>query len=356
MDLPVTPPLLPMLARLQRDLPTEEGFIYEPKWDGFRCLVFRDGDEIDMRSRNQRPLARYFPELVEAFRSVGSDRYVLDGEIVVGGESGPDFGALLLRLHPAASRVERLRRETPASFIAFDLLAREGADLRQEPFVKRRTLLEDLLDDARPPLFLTPLTEDADRARGWLDRHPGEGIDGVVAKHRALLYEPGKRVMTKVKNERTADCVVGGFRWHYREPVIGSLLLGLYDDAGGLRHVGLSSAFSHERRVALLEEITSLITPLEGHPWQHGFRADAGAVGRLPGAASRWAYGDELNWVPLRPEKVCEVAYDHLVGDRFRHPPRFVRWRPDRDPRSCTYEQFETLPARPLPDLLAVLS
>jgi ATP-dependent DNA ligase len=337
--LALTPPIEPMLARLVREFPREEGLIYEPKWDGFRCLAFRDGDDVDLRSRNQRPLARYFPELVAGLKQMGLTRFVVDGEIVVSEAEGLDFTALLQRLHPAASRVARLSRETPASFIAFDLLALGDEDLRAEPFVRRRELLEGLLEEVSPPILLTPATAESTAALRWLELLPGGGIDGVIAKPPSLRYQPGKRAMQKVKTERTAECIVAGFRWHPDIPVVGSLLLGLYD-GDTLRHAGLAASFTHDQRHALTEELLGYVVPLEDHPWQRGFNVADGPVGRLPGAASRWSYGDEITWVPLRPTLVCEVSYDHLQGERFRHPPKFRRWRPDRDPRSCTYTQF----------------
>ena len=340
MDLPVAPPVAPMLGRLARELPAGD-FLYEPKWDGFRCLVFRAGSEIDLRSRHGRPLARYFPELVEALRALAAHRFVLDGEIVVVTPAGFDFAALLARLHPAASRVERLRAETPAAFIAFDLLALGEDDLRGAPFAERRSRLAELLGAAEPPLFLTPATDQRAVAHAWLDRFAGGGIDGVVAKHRELRYEPGVRAMVKVKAERTADCVVGGFRWLVDRPLPSSLLLGLYDDAGLLEHVGVAASFTEPQRRRLLEEITPLVAPLEGHPWENGFLLGGSPLGRLKGAAGRWTPEMERDWVPLSPVRVCEVAYDQLDSGRFRHPARFRRWRPDRAPASCTFEQLE---------------
>jgi ATP-dependent DNA ligase len=340
------PTLEPMLARLAHDLPGD-GYLYEPKWDGFRCLVFRSGDELDLRSRNRRPLARYFPELVEALSALPARELVLDGEIVVTREARFDFAALLARLHPAASRVERLRRETPAFLVAFDLLALDGEDLRERPFVERRRRLVELLSGGRPPLYLTPLTDDRERAARWLDRYAGRGIDGVVAKHRDLRYEPGRREMVKVKRERTAECVVGGFRWLVDRPLPSSLLLGLYD-GGVLRHVGIASAFSEARRRQLLGELRPHATALEGHPWEYGFLLAGSPIGRLRGAAGRWAPEEmEQDWTPVRPELVCEVRYEQVDDGRFRHPARFLRWRPDRDPRSCTLDQLEPPPADP---------
>ena len=321
-----------MLARLARELPLD-GYLYEPKWDGFRCLAFRDGDEIDLRSRNQRPLARYFPEIVEALLGLEEPRFVLDGELVV--EDG--FEALLARLHPAASRVERLRAETPASFVAFDVLAVGDDDLRERPFPARRARLARLLHGAPPPLLLTPITGDSARAAEWLERY-----EGVVAKHADLRYEAGRRAMVKVKRERTADCVVAGFRWLVDRPLPSSLLLGLYDDEERLRHVGLASAFSEDLRHELLERLRPLRVPLEGHPWEHGFLLAGSPAGRLRGAAGRWAPEEmEQDWTPVAPELVCEVSYGEVDGHRFRHPARFRRWRPDRDPASCRLEQLD---------------
>jgi ATP-dependent DNA ligase len=316
-----------------------DGYLYEPKWDGFRCLAFRDGDDVDLRSRNQRPLARYFPELVGALLALRVDRFALDGEIVVGTPGASDFEALLRRLHPAASRVERLSLETPASFVAFDLLACGAEDLRERPFVERRRLLAELFAHVRPPLFLSELTDDEHEAVAWLDA--SNGIDGVVAKHRDLRYEPGVRAMLKVKPERTADCVVAGFRFLLDRPLPSSLLLGLYDDRGLLRHVGIASSFAQSRRKALLEEIAPYVVELSGHPWEHGFQLAGSPTGKLPGAAGRWTPEMTQDWVPLAPELVCEVTYDQVDAYRFRHAARFRRWRPDLDARRCTLEQLE---------------
>ncbi len=328
---------MPMLARLVRKLPYDDDLLYEPKWDGFRCLVFRDGASVALQSRNERPLGRYFPELVEAFLAVATERFVADGEIVVAGPDGLDFTALLARLHPASSRVARLREETPAAFVAFDLVALGTVDLCGEPFVERRRFLEEVLAGAPPRLLLTPLTDDPRDAAAWMETET-RGVEGVVVKHRDSRYVPGKRVMVKVKRERTADCVVAGFRWHGEQEAVGSLLLGLYD--GELRHVGIIPSFAERRRRELLEQVAPYVTGVEGHPWAHGFGLDVSPLGRLPGAVSRWQPGHPLSWVPLRPELVCEVTYDHWEGDRFRHAPRFRHWRPDRDPRSCSLDQF----------------
>ena len=327
-----------MLASLVRELPVGERLLYEPKWDGFRCLAFSTEDGVDLRSRHGRPLARYFPEVVPALAALGSG-LVLDGELVVPAGERLDFTALLQRLHPAATRVERLSRETPAAFVAFDVIAAGGADLTARGFGERRKILEALLAGAGHPVVLTPCTRDAGVARGWLEDAGGGGIDGVVVKDERLPYVPGKRRMMKVKRERTADCVVGAFRWHADEPTVGSLLLGLYD-GDVLRHCGLAASFGAAARQELTELLLPHVVPLEGHPWAEGFNLPGGPVGRLPGAASRWSYGREVTFVPMDPQLVCEVAYDHLEAQRLRHPAKLRRWRPDREPRSCTYEQF----------------
>ena len=317
------PPVAPMLGRPVSELPVD-GFLYEPKWDGFRCLAFG----TDLRSRNDRPLARYFPELVEALSGVDA---VLDGEIVA-----DSFAALMMRLHPAAARVERLRAETPARYMVFDVLAVGASELVARPLRERREALEALLAEAPPPLCLSPATEDVGVAREWLESH-----EGVMAKAHDSRYEPGARTMVKVKRVRTADCVVAGCRLRADAPLIGSLLLGLHDDEGLLRHVGVSSSFTAQRRRELAEEIAPHVVSLAGHPWEEGFLLGGGPQGRLPGAAGRWSAAEmELDWIPLAPVLVCEVSYDHLDGDRFRHPARFVRWRPDRDPASCRLEQL----------------
>ena len=344
-NLPLMPPIEPMLARLTRTIPRGSAWHYEPKWDGFRCVAFRDRANVYLQSRRGRPLGRYFPELTEAVAGLSALPFVIDGEIVVTGADGFDFVALLNRLHPAASLVATLSSTTPATFVAFDLLAKDDTDLLGEPFAERRRLLEEVLENAPKPIYLTPATNDFERARDWFDRFSGAGIDGIVVKDVRAPYEPGKRSMVKVKHDYTADCVVGGFRWHYDEATVGSLLLGLYEDET-LRHIGLASSFTRGIRAQLLDEISPFVTTLEGHPWEHGFATEPpGAVARLPGTASSWGEGGVPNWVPLRPEQVVEVAYDHLDRRRFRHGARFKRWRTDRDPRSCTFEQFER--ARP---------
>jgi ATP-dependent DNA ligase len=346
MTLPVTPPVAPMLAKLVRELPEHEGLSYEPKWDGFRCIVFRDGGDIVLGSRNEKPLDRYFPELRRSLLDNLPNRCVLDGEIVIAGPSGLDFDALSQRIHPAASRVTLLSQTTPASFVAFDLLALGDHDMRGEPFVARRLALEEALSNAEPPIHLTPATTNPDVARDWFSRFEGAGLDGVIAKEGDLRYQPGKRVMMKVKHERTADCVVGGFREH-KDGGVGSLLLGLYDADGVLHHVGVASGFSVARRSEFVEELAPMqADAATDHPWME---AGGELEQRVPGAQSRWSAGKDLSWTPLRPELVAEVSYDHLQRDRFRHATSFKRWRPDRTPESCTYGQLDT----PLPTELA---
>jgi ATP-dependent DNA ligase len=337
MPLPVTPPLEPMLARLERTLPQGDGLSYEPKWDGFRCLAFVADGEPQLYSRHDRPLTRYFPEVVAGLRSLGPA--VLDGELVLHVDGRADFPALMARLHPAASRVARLARETPASYVAFDLLAVGGEDLREAGFGVRRERLAALLSPPPPQVALTPQTADAHVAAGWLQTTSGSGIDGVVVKRSDLRYEPGRRSMVKVKHLRTADCVVAGLRVH-PDGGVGSLLLGAYDRAA-LRHVGVVSSLAKGARSALRDELAPLVTDLAAHPWAQGFGLEGGALGRLKGTAGRWTPDMERDWVPVRPERVAEVSYDHVEGWRFRHPARFVRWRPDRDPRSCTTEQLQ---------------
>lgn len=334
------PPVAPMLAKPAAAIPP--GMQYEAKWDGFRAIVFRDGAEVEIGSRSGRPLTRYFPELVTAFTARLPARCVLDGEIVIAREGRLDFDALLERIHPAASRVRHLAEVTPAGFVAFDLLALGDAALLETPQRERRTALEEALRDAGDPVFTAPVTYDREVARGWFERFEGAGLDGVVAKPPELPYRPGERVMVKVKHERTADCVVAGLRLHKSGPVVGSLLLGLYDAAGRLQHVGVCGAFPMKRRAELMDELAPLRMPTaEGHPWQDRSDAEDRAASRLPGGPSRWTGKKDLSWLPLRPERVCEVTYDHMQGDRFRHTARFRRWRPDREPGGCTYAQLE---------------
>ncbi|GHF58963.1 ATP-dependent DNA ligase [Streptomyces mashuensis] len=333
------PPVEPMLARSAPAIPP--GMQYEAKWDGFRAVVFRDGDEIELGSRTGKTLTRYFPELTGALLEQLPPRCVLDGEIVVARGGRLDFDALLERIHPAASRVRHLAEVTPASLIAFDLLALGDVSLLDTPQRERRTALEEALREAAPPLFVAPVTHDLDVAQGWFEQFEGAGLDGVVAKPPDLPYRPGERVMVKVKHERTADCVVAGLRAHKSGPVVGSLLLGLYDDAGRLQHVGVCASFPMRRRRELMEELEPLrMTDVAGHPWEDWADAEAQAAGRLPGGPSRWTGKKDLSWVALRPERVCEVAYDHMQAGRFRHTAQFRRWRPDREPESCTYAQL----------------
>lgn len=333
------PPVKPMLARAVHEVPRAPGLVYEPKWDGFRCVVFRDGDEIELGSRNDRPLTRYFPELVELLRDALPTRCVVDGEIIVVTGTGLDFDTLQLRLHPAASRVRKLAGETPASFVAFDLLALDDRDLTGAPFSERRALLEGVLGGDLSRVHLTPLTSDPDVAADWFTRFEGAGFDGVMAKPD-VPYEQDKRVMWKVKHERTADCVLAGFRMHKDGVGVGSLLLGLFDDDGVLHHVGVASSFTAARRRELVDELEPLrANALDGHPW----RDWAEAQGRVPGAQSRWSVGKDLSWEPLRPERVAEVRYEHVAAGRFRHMSRLVRFRPDRTPESCTYAQLEAV-------------
>jgi ATP-dependent DNA ligase len=333
----------PMLARLVRELP-EGDYLYEPKWDGFRCLAFRDGEEVELRSRHGRPLGRYFPEVVAAARELEPRRWALDGELLVAAGGRFDFAALMARLHPAASRVRELASRTPAVFVTFDALEIGDEELLDRPFAERRDRLVDLMAAAEPPLLLTPATDDRRIAAAWLEDFRGGGLDGVVAKHRELRYQPGARAMLKVKHERTADCVVAGARVTADPPEVHALLLGAYDDEGVLEHVGVASSFSRRRKAELAEDLAPLVAPLEGHPWEHGFLAGGGAMGRLKGAAGRWVPGMPRDWVPLAPDRVAEVAYTQVDGHRLRHPAKLVRWRPDREPESCRVDQFDVEP------------
>jgi ATP-dependent DNA ligase len=333
-----------MLAKLADDLPASGGYLYEPKWDGFRAIVFRSGSEVFIQSRDLRPLDRYFPELHEALLEGLPDHSVVDGEIVIATSHGLDFDLLQLRLHPAASRVAKLAKETPSAFVAFDLLALENRDLRSTPQAERRLLLERAFAAAKPPIHLTPMTRDPAVAREWLSRFEGAGLDGVIAKLPDAAYEPGKRAMLKIKHARTADCVVAGFRWHKTGPgvLIGSLLLALYDDHGALHHVGVTSSFTMAKRKALALELAPLREhALDGHPWREWADPGNGDMTRMPGGQSRWSAGKDLSWEPLRIERVCEVKYDHMQGTRFRHAAVFQRWRPDKQPRDCRYDQLE---------------
>ncbi|MFE1251327.1 ATP-dependent DNA ligase [Streptomyces sp. NPDC058735] len=341
MDLPVMPPVLPMLAKSVAAIPA--GMQYEAKWDGFRAIVFRDGDEVELGSRTGKPLTRYFPELVTAARERLPRRCVVDGEIVIAREGHLDFDALTERIHPADSRVRMLAERTPASFVAFDLLALGDASLMDAPLTERREVLVRELSGVTPPVHLAPATTDIEVARQWFDEYEGAGLDGVVAKPLTVRYRPDERAMFKIKHERTADVVVAGYRLHKSGPVVGSLLLGLYDDGGTLQHVGVSAAFAMKRRAELVQELEPLrMDDVRGHPWAAWSDEAAHEKARLPGAPSRWSGRKDLSWVPLRPERVAEVAYDHMEnGQRFRHTARFRRWRPDRTPESCTYAQLE---------------
>jgi ATP-dependent DNA ligase len=340
MDLPVMPPVRPMLAKSAAEVPP--GMLYEPKWDGFRAIVFRDGDDVELGSRSGKPLTRYFPELVAALREQVPPRCVLDGEIVIARDGRLDFDALLERIHPADSRVRHLAEVTPASFVAFDLLALDSTSLMEAPQRDRREALTLALRDAGAPVFVTIASDDLAVARDWFDRFEGAGLDGVVAKPQGLPYRPGARTMVKVKHERTADCVLAGLRLHKSGPVVGSLLLGLHDADGRLQHVGVCASFPMARRKALMDELEPLrMESVQGHPWQAWASEEAQAADRLPGGPSRWTGKKDLSWIPLRPERVVEVAYDHMQGDRFRHTAQFRRWRQDREPDSCTYAQLE---------------
>ncbi|AXC11824.1 ATP-dependent DNA ligase [Acidisarcina polymorpha] len=354
MQLPVNPPILPMLAKRIDQIPSGDAWIFEPKWDGFRALIFRDGDEVLIQSRDGKSLNRYFPELLAPIRSQLPAQCVFDGEIVIAGADGLDFDALQLRIHPAASRVKLLASQIPASIVFFDLLAVGDQDLRGESFRNRRERMISLLAAATPPIHVTPATSDKEVASDWFRRFEGAGLDGVVAKSSALGYEPNKRVMLKIKHERDCDCVVAGFRWYKQgeHTAVGSLLLGLFDDSGMLQHVGVCASFTQEKR----KELVALLAPyrenaLTGHPWQReGANEAASGDGerRMPGGQSRWSQGKDLSWEPLRPELVVEVAYEHMQGSRFRHMAQFRRWRVDKTPSECTYAQLEVVPPQEL--------
>ena len=334
-----------MLAKRVGELPDGAEWIFEPKWDGFRVLVIRDGDELLLQSRDEKPLNRYFPDLIAPLTAQLPRRCVLDGEIVIAQDGRLDFDALQLRIHPAASRVAKLAEAMPAAVVFWDLLAEDDRDLRRTPFRERRQQLERLLAAAESPIFLTPITTDRALAADWLQRFEGAGLDGVMAKPAAGTYEPNKRVMLKVKHERDCDCVVAGFRWHKKgdRDRIGSLLLGLYNDAGNLQHVGVCASFTDQKRIELVEFLKPYRkNALENHPWKEWAGDDL--AHRIPGAQSRWSAGKDLSWEPLRPELVVEVAYDHMQGDRFRHTAQFRRWRSDKKPSDCTYEQLEVVP------------
>jgi ATP-dependent DNA ligase len=350
------PPIEPMLAKLVDDIPDAAGLLFEPKWDGFRSIVFRTRDDVFIQSRDLKPLDRYFPELHDVLIDRLPAGCVVDGEIVIATEHGLDFDALQLRLHPAASRVAKLAKACPSSFVAFDLLAVNGESILTEPQHRRRDQLEQLLRKVTPPVYLTPMTRDRKTAAEWLQRFEGAGLDGVIAKPADLFYQPGKRAMFKIKHARTADCVVAGFRWHKKaEAVVGSLLLGLYDANGTLHHVGVTSSFTMEKRKQLVTELEPLRTnALASHPWREWAQAmdatsaeatAAKVAQRMPGGQSRWSAGKDLSWEPVRIERVCEVKYDHMQGDRFRHAATFLRWRDDKPPQECRYDQLEVIPA-----------
>jgi ATP-dependent DNA ligase len=352
MQLPVNPPILPMLAKRVSEIPTTGGYIFEPKWDGFRALIFRDGDEVLIQSRDEKPLDRYFPELIEPLKSQLPKRCVLDGEVVLARNGALDFEALQLRIHPAASRVKMLSEEIPASIVFFDLLCEGNRDLRSTPFEKRRTKMESLLSSLSSPLHLTPATDDLSIAADWFCRFEGAGLDGVVAKPTTGTYESNKRVMLKVKHERECDCVVAGFRWHKKGDgtAVGSLLLGLFDEAGQLHHVGVCASFTDKKRIELIEFLEPYRTnALAKHPWKEWASIDVEK--RTPGMQSRWSQGKDMSWEPIRPELVVEVAYDHMQGSRFRHTAQFRRWRTDKQPVDCTYEQLEVVPAQELAEI-----
>ena len=364
MDLPVLPPVLPMLAKSVKDVPDpakfrddeHPGLLYEPKWDGFRCLVFRDGDEVELTSRNTKSLARYFPDVVEAFRSSNlPERCVLDGELIVAVGDRLDFDRLQDRIHPADSRVRMLAEKTPADFVAFDVLALDDEDLTRNPLAVRRQRLVDAFAEPSPRLHLTAATTDPEEARRWFDQFEGAGLDGIMAKPRNGTYQPNARSMFKVKHDRTADVVVAGYRLHKtsteERPLLGSLLLGLYDAEGNLRHIGVSASVTAARRAQLHDELQPLVCDPADHPWGQWQEITASGE-RRPGAVSRWSAGKDLSFVPLSPERVLEVGYDHMEGDRFRHTAQFKRWREDRDPRSCTYEQLEEPVSYDLADVL----
>jgi ATP-dependent DNA ligase len=353
--LPINPPVLPMLAKRVDDLPPEGTWSFEPKWDGFRALIFRDGDEILIQSRDEKSLNRYFPELVDPLLRQLPHRYVLDGEIVIARNGALDFDALQLRIHPAASRVKLLSTQTPASFVCFDLLCEGDEDLCGEALYRRRTRLETMFSTVSPPLHLTPATKDRTVASDWFRRFEGAGLDGVMVKLADGTYEPGKRVMLKVKHERDCDCVVAGFRW-YKDAegeAIGSLLLGLFDESGTLQHVGVCASFTKDKRRELLEFLTPYRkNALAGHPWA-SWADEASAGSRMPGGQSRWSQGKDLSWEPLRTELVVEVAYEHMQGRRFRHMAHFRRWRSDKKPVDCTYAQLEVVPPHELDEIFA---
>jgi ATP-dependent DNA ligase len=356
MDLPVNPPVLPMLANRVSDLPPGDTWIFEPKWDGFRTLIFRDGDELFIQSRDEKPLDRYFPERVETLKAQLPPRCVLDGEIVIAKDGGLDFEALQLRLHPAASRVKMLSQEIPASVVFFDMLSDGTRSLCDVPFAERRAILERMLADVKAPLHVTPATRDRAVAGDWFKRFEGAGLDGVIAKPEAGTYQPNKRVMLKVKHERDCDCVVAGFRWHKgsEKTAVGSLLLGLYDDSGNLEHVGVCASFTAAKRKELVEFLAPYReNAIENHPWKAWAEWMVDGPQRKPGVGSRWSAGKDLSWEPVRPELVVQVAYDHMQGSRFRHTAQFRRWRSDKPPRECTFAQLEVVAPQEIAEIFS---
>jgi ATP-dependent DNA ligase len=358
MQLPINPPLLPMLSKRVDSIPDGEGWIFEPKWDGFRALVFRDGDEVFIQSRDEKPLNRYFPELLDPLRAVLPERCVLDGELVIAEGGRLEFERLQLRLHPAASRVKLLASEMPASIVFWDVLCAGDRDLRAIPFVERRKELETLLARATPPIHITPATTDRSVADDWFRRFEGAGFDGVIAKPASGAYESNKRVMLKIKHERDCDCVVAGFRWHKggEGKLVGSLLLGLFDDAGALHHVGVCASFTAKKRSELVEFLAPYReNALANHPWKLWAAPpqEEGSPQRKPGMKSRWSQGKDLSWEPLRPDLVVEVAYDHMEGSRFRHTAQFRRWRTDKPTAGCTYAQLEVVPPEEIARIFA---
>ncbi|QZY29787.1 ATP-dependent DNA ligase [Nocardioides coralli] len=344
MELPVMPPVKPMLAKAVKGVPHEDGWSFEPKWDGFRCLLFRDGDEVELTSRNTKPLTRYFPEVVVAAREQLPERCVLDGELFVAIGDRLEFEVLQERIHPAASRISRLAAETPAGYVAFDLLALGDDSLVDRPFSERRAAMEQVLAGLPGPCHLTRTTTDPAEAEQWFEQFEGAGLDGVIAKPLDAPYRENLRSMLKIKHERTADVVLAGYREHKtstpEKPLLGSMLLGLYD-GGKLQHVGVSASFTEKRRAELWQELQALVCPIEEHPWGEWTEFLVANPGRVPGTQSRWSQGKDLSFTPLRPERVLEVKYDAMEGRRFRHTAHFKRWRPDRDPESCGYEQLE---------------
>jgi ATP-dependent DNA ligase len=345
--LPFQPPIAPMLAKLQNEIPEGANFIFEPKWDGFRALVFRDGDDVQIQSRDLKPLQRYFPELAAPLREQLPERCVLDGEIVIAQNGALQFEALLQRIHPAESRIKMLSQKWPASYVAWDILALGDEDLREKPQKERRAKLEGVLGKAQPPIYMTPATRDRELATDWFNRFEGAGLDGVVAKDENLVYSPGKRTMLKIKHERTIECAVAGFRWYKdkKNEAIGSLLLGLYDAEGHLQHIGVTSSFALERRKELVKELEPLReNAKQDHPWASWVAEQREDGDRKPGMKSRWNAKKDLSWEPLRVERVCEVSFDHMQGRRFRHTSHFKRWRPDKPPKDCTYEQLDVTP------------